>query len=73
MERKVKLTAFSDAKELVSAASKCDFDVDIYSNRYVIDAKSYLGVIGLDFTSVLTVRYSGVNEDFEKMLCKYSA
>ena len=49
-------------------ASKCDFDIDICYNRYVIDAKSFLGVYGLDFTKPLTVSYDGYNDKFEEML-----
>ena len=54
--------------EFVNAATKCDFDVDIYYNRYVVDAKSILGVFGLDLTQPLTVEYSGSNEQFESFL-----
>ena len=41
----------SQVKNFVDTASKCNFDVDIYYNRYVVDAKSILGVLGLDFKS----------------------
>ena len=34
----------SEVADFVSAATKCNFDVDIYYNRYVVDAKSILGV-----------------------------
>ena len=52
----------------VNAATKCDFDVDIYYNRYVVDAKSILGVFGLDLTRPLTVEYSGYDQNFEQVL-----
>ncbi len=55
-------------KEFVNAATKCDFDVDIYYNRYVVDAKSILGVFGLDLTQPLTVEYRGYNQGFESFL-----
>ena len=58
----------AQVKEFVDAATKCDFDVDIYYNRYVVDAKSILGVFGLDLTQPLTVEYSGSNEQFESYL-----
>lgn len=32
-----------------------DFDVDIHSGRYVIDAKSIMGLFGLDISKPLTV------------------
>ena len=55
-------------KDFVDAATKCDFDVDVYYNRYVVDAKSILGVFGLDLTQPLTVEYRGYNQNFEKFL-----
>ncbi len=58
----------AQVKDFVLAASKCDFDIDIYYNRYVVDAKSILGVFGLDLTHPLTVEYSGYNKDFEQYL-----
>lgn len=55
-------------KEFVAKAAKCNFDIDIFYNRYVVDAKSILGVYGLDFKQILTVSYSGYNEEFEGFL-----
>ncbi|MCI8663144.1 MAG: HPr family phosphocarrier protein [Hungatella sp.] len=72
-QKRIFLATIEDAKEFVAAASKCDFDIDIFYNRIIIDAKSILGVLSLDLTRVLTVEYSGENEDFEKLLEKKSA
>ena len=58
----------TQVQDFVKEATKCDFDVDIYYNRYVVDAKSILGVFGLDLTQPLTVEYSGSNEQFEHYL-----
>ena len=57
-----------EVKEFVKRASACDFDIDISYNRYVVDAKSFLGVYGLDFTKVLTVHYDGYDEELERLL-----
>ncbi len=67
MERKIRLTP-DEVKHFVTTASKCDFDIDIAYNRCVIDAKSFLGVYGLDFSKPLTVTYSGFNSEFEELL-----
>lgn len=67
MQRKISLRP-DDVKEFVSRATKCDFDIDIFYNRYVVDAKSILGVLGLDLTKSLTVRYCGYNSEFESFL-----
>ncbi len=66
-ERKLVLGP-SDAKELVDIAGRCDFDIDISYNRYAVDAKSILGVLALDFTKVLTIRYNGRSEELERFL-----
>ncbi|MEG1848506.1 MAG: HPr family phosphocarrier protein [Lachnospiraceae bacterium] len=67
IERKIKLRP-DEAKAFVLAASKCDFDIDIFYNRYIVDAKSMLGVLGLDFAKTLSVRYCGYDADFENYL-----
>ena len=33
-----------------------DFDIDVFYNRIIIDAKSILGVLSMDLTQVLTVQ-----------------
>ncbi len=66
-ERKIRLN-WGNVSEFVQKASKCDFDIDISYNRFVIDAKSILGVLGLDLTQILTVKYGGYNQEFDKMI-----
>lgn len=58
--------------DFVNAASKCDFDIDICYNRYVVDAKSFLGVYGLDFSKPLRVSYDGYSAEFEELLKKHT-
>ncbi len=69
-ERKIRL-AVDDAGEFVKTASKCDFDIDIFYNRVIIDAKSILGVLGLDFSQTLTVKYGGEDREFENMIKRH--
>lgn len=63
-ERKIRMTP-DEVMDFVNEASKCDFDIDISYNHYVVDAKSILGVMGLDFRSTLTLQYTGYNDEFE--------
>ena len=72
-QRRIRLPTVADAKEFVSVASKCDFDIDVFYNRVIIDAKSILGVLSLDLTRVLTVSYSGENQEFEEFLDEKAA
>ena len=67
-QKRMVLPTIEMAEEFVKEASKCDFDIDVFYNRVVIDAKSILGVLSLDLTRVLTVQYSGENQEFEAYL-----
>ena len=65
--KKIKLRP-DEVKEFVRVACNCKFEVDIAYNRYVVDAKSILGVLGLDFNQILTVSYEGYNYELESFL-----
>ena len=67
MVKTIRLTP-DQAKQFVDVATKCDFDIDISNNRYTVDAKSILGVYGLDFAQPLKVSYNGYNSALEEML-----
>lgn len=67
-ERKIMLLTVDNVKAFVAEAGKCEFDIDIFYNRVVIDAKSILGVLSLDLTRVLTVRMHGESQQFEAFL-----
>ena len=49
-------------------ASGCDFDVDIAYNSITIDAKSIVGVLGLDFRHPMSVVCHGYDESFDRYL-----
>ena len=56
-------------RDFINVTSKCDFDIDISNNtRYIVDAKSILGVLGLDLTRPLTLSYSGFNAALESYI-----
>ena len=69
-QKKIMLPTVADAKEFVQMASRFDFDIDIFYNRIVIDAKSILGVLSLDLTRELTVSMNGEDAEFEAYLDK---
>lgn len=57
-----------EVKDFVAAATRCDFDIDISYNRFVVDAKLIVGVLGLDLNQILTVSYNGYDQEFEDYL-----
>ena len=49
------LGSINDVKDFVNTVSKYDFDVDLVSGRYVVDAKSIMGIFSLDLSKPITV------------------
>jgi len=52
---KVSLFSNTDVKDFVNIVSKYDFDIDLVSGRYVVDAKSIMGIFSLDLTKPIQV------------------
>ena len=52
---KININTINDVKNFVSIVSRCDYDVDIISGRYAIDAKSIMGIFSLDLSKELTL------------------
>ena len=71
-QSKIKLNATEEVQEFVNAATKCDFDIDKYYNRFLIDAKSILGILSMDLTKVLTVECHGESKEFDRTLKKFA-
>ena len=67
-QRRIMLTTVEEAKDFVTSAMKCDFDIDVFYNRFTVYAKSIVGVLGLDLNQILTVAYNGYDPDFEKVI-----
>ncbi len=52
---KISLQAINDVKEFVNTVMRFDFDVDLVSGRYAIDAKSIMGIFSLDLSKPITL------------------
>ena len=50
-EIKIKLTNVQDIREFVNQVILADYEVDLIQGRYVIDAKSIMGIFSLDLLS----------------------
>lgn len=59
----VKLEAINDVKEFVNAVTLCDYDVDLVSGRYSIDAKSIMGIFSLDLSKPVELQAHVDNAD----------
>ncbi len=70
-EYKIKLTQ-NQVSDFVRAAENCDCDIDIFYNRFIVDAKSILGVLSLDLTKDLTIRMAERDANFEQHIRQYA-
>ncbi len=52
---KIMLKTISDVKSFVNSVVKYDFDVDLLSGRYAVDAKSIMGIFSLDLSKEITM------------------
>ena len=68
LRRKIKLANVSDVHEFVKLADAGDCDVNIGYDRIIIDAKSIVGVMGLDLGRDLLVHCYGKNEKMGQFL-----
>ena len=49
------LSSINDVKNFVNIVSKYDCDIDLTSGRYVVDAKSIMGIFSLDLSKSIMV------------------
>ncbi|MDD6735569.1 MAG: HPr family phosphocarrier protein [Clostridiales bacterium] len=62
------LSSINDVKDFVNAVSKYDFDVDLTSGRYVVDAKSIMGIFSLDLSKPIKVEVH--SDDCEQFMAE---
>ena len=51
----IALASINDVKNFVNIVNRYDFDVDLTSGRYVVDAKSIMGIFSLDLSKPIKV------------------
>ena len=59
----IKINTINDVKDFVNTVSKYDFDVDLTSGRYVVDAKSIMGIFSLDLSKPIKVEVHSDDAD----------
>lgn len=59
----VMLATINDVKTFVNVVTKYDFDVDLVSGRYAIDAKSIMGIFSLDLSKPIKLEAHTENAD----------
>ncbi|HBB71883.1 MAG TPA: serine kinase [Ruminococcus sp.] len=68
----VALQTINDVKEFVNIVMKYEFDIDLVSGRYAVDAKSIMGIFSLDLSKPIELNaHTDDAEDFLKEISKY--
>ena len=71
-ELTIKFDTINDVKAFVNIVSKYDFEVDLVSGRYAVDAKSIMGIFSLDLSKEIQMKvYSDDCADFLKEINPY--
>lgn len=69
---KISLEMAQKVKEFVAVAQDCPYEILLKSGKYVVDAKSILGIFSLDLSQPLTVEvYSDDCAEFLNKLEKF--
>lgn len=63
----ISLNSIDKVKSFVNIITKFDYDFDLISGRYVIDAKSIMGIFSLDLSKPIQLNIHMENEDAEMM------
>ena len=64
----VHLKSINDVKEFVRIVNSFDYDVDLVSGRYIVDAKSIMGIFSLDLAKPIAVEVH--NDNGEDLVAK---
>lgn len=65
-ETMVELKAIDDVKNFVNTVMLFDYDIDLVSGRYAVDAKSIMGIFSLDLSKA--IKLQAHTEDPEKLI-----
>ena len=64
----ISLNSIDKVKSFVNDISKFDFDFDLVSGRYVLDAKSIMGIFSLDLSKPIDLNIHTDGSDLENVL-----
>jgi phosphotransferase system HPr-like phosphotransfer protein len=65
---KVSLNSIDKVKTFVSDINRFDFDFDLVSGRYVIDAKSIMGIFSLDLSRPIDLNIHADGDKLDEVL-----
>ena len=66
----ISLNSIDNVKSFVNDISKFNFDFDLVSGRYVIDAKSIMGIFSLDLSKPIELNIHAEGENLDAVMEK---
>ena len=64
----ISLNSIDKVKSFVNDITKFDYDFDLVSGRYVIDAKSIMGIFSLDLSKPIDLNIHAENQDADNII-----
>ena len=65
---KISLNSIDIVKSFVNEITKFDYDFDLVSGRYVIDAKSIMGIFSLDLSKSIDLNIHATDAALDEIL-----
>lgn len=66
------LKSIVDVKNFVNITNCYDFDIDLESGRYTVDAKSIMGIFSLDLSKPITMHiYADDAQELEEKIAQF--
>ena len=65
---KISLNSIDEVKSFVNEITKFDYDFDLVSGRYVIDAKSIMGIFSLDLSKSIDLNIHATDAALDEIL-----
>ena len=59
----IKLSSIQDVREFVETVTRYEMEIDLCSGRYVVDAKSIMGIFSLDLMNNISLTAHTDNAD----------
>ncbi len=64
----ISLNSIDKVKNFVNLINKFDYDFDLVSGRYVIDAKSIMGIFSLDLSKPITLNIHADDKNADSIM-----
>lgn len=71
MQLKLKFTKFEDINKFINIANTIPCDIEAHSKKYIVNAKSIIGLFSLDLAEPIDLIIHGTDEKYSKMFAEW--